>query len=59
MKLKKILMTGLLSSASLSVFAMIGTQQAQINNLKPFMVITLVALTLGLMAAYQKKLQHR
>jgi hypothetical protein len=38
--------------------ALIGAQQAQINNFKPFVVIVTVALILGAMAYYQKHLQH-
>jgi hypothetical protein len=58
MKLKKIIIAVILSSTSLSVLALMGEHQAQINNFKPFMVITIVTLLLGTMAAYQKHLQR-
>lgn len=58
MQLKKILISGLLSTTSLSVLALIGVKQAQINNFKPFLVITIVVLILGVTATYQKHLQH-
>lgn len=59
MQLKKILIGGLLSTTSLSVLALIGTKQAEINNFKPFLIITIIALILGVLAYYQKQLQHR
>ncbi|MBW5289511.1 hypothetical protein [Abyssogena phaseoliformis symbiont] len=43
----------------LSVLALIGAQQNQINNTKPFLIITIVALILGVMAYMQKYQQHR
>ncbi len=58
MQTRKLIIGGLLSTTSLSVLALIGAQQAQINNFKPFMVMVLVTLTLGMMATYQKHLQH-
>ncbi|MDC9715206.1 MAG: hypothetical protein PSN36_05265 [Gammaproteobacteria bacterium] len=58
MQLKQFIIGGLLSTISLSTLALMGTQQAQINNFKPFLVIILVALVLGVMAIYQKHLQH-
>ncbi len=57
MQTRKLIIGGLLSTTSLSVLALIGAQQAQINNFKPFVVIVLVALTLGVIATYQKHLQ--
>ncbi|BAS67441.1 hypothetical protein [Bathymodiolus septemdierum thioautotrophic gill symbiont] len=59
MQLKKILIGVLLSTTSLSVLALIGAKQAEINNGKAFVVITIVALILGAMAFYQKQLQPR
>ncbi|WXT99593.1 MAG: hypothetical protein Ctma_0293 [Catillopecten margaritatus gill symbiont] len=59
MQLKKIFIGGLLSTTSLSVLALIGSKQAEINNFKPFLVIASVALILGVMATYQKHLQYR
>ena len=58
MRTRKLIIGGLLSTTSLSVLALIGAQQAQINNFKPFMVIILVALVLGAIATYQKYLQN-
>ncbi|CAC9477156.1 hypothetical protein [bacterium endosymbiont of Bathymodiolus sp. 5 South] len=58
MHTRKFIIAGLLSTTSLSVLALIGAQQAQINNFKPFVVIVTVALILGAMAYYQKHLQH-
>lgn len=58
MQLKQFIMGGLLSTASLSALALIGVQQVQINNFKPFLVITVVVSILGVMAAYQKRLQR-
>lgn len=48
-----------LSVFSLSVLALMGTQQSQINNAKPFLIITIVALILGVIAYMQKYQQHR
>jgi uncharacterized membrane protein len=59
MRLKKIIVVGLSSTISLSVLALVGNQQAQINNFKPFLVITIVALILGSVAYYQKSLQRQ
>ncbi|SMN10739.1 hypothetical protein SPBRAN_914 [uncultured Candidatus Thioglobus sp.] len=56
---KKIIIGGLLFVFSLSVLAFVGSQQAQINNFKPFLVITVVALVLGTVAYYQKSLQNQ
>ncbi|AYQ56188.1 hypothetical protein BTHERMOSOX_1388 [Bathymodiolus thermophilus thioautotrophic gill symbiont] len=58
MQLKRFVIGGLLSTVSLSALALIGTQQAQINNFKPFLVITVVVSILGVMAIYQKRLQR-
>ncbi|SFV87638.1 hypothetical protein MNB_SUP05-SYMBIONT-5-1154 [hydrothermal vent metagenome] len=58
MKLKKLLIAGLVSTTSLSVLAFIGTKQAEISNFKPFAIIIIVALILGVVAYYQKQLQH-
>ncbi|CAC9494361.1 hypothetical protein [uncultured Gammaproteobacteria bacterium] len=58
MRTRKLIVGGLLSTTSLSVLALIGAQQAQINNFKPFMIIILVVLVLGAMATYQKYLQN-
>jgi hypothetical protein len=58
MHTRKLIIGGLLSTTSLSVLALIGAQQAQINNFKPFMVIILVVMVLGAMATYQKYLQN-
>ncbi|SMN00622.1 hypothetical protein SPONN_1814 [uncultured Candidatus Thioglobus sp.] len=55
----KIIIAGLLSVFSLSVLAFVGSQQAQLNNFKPFLVITVVAFTLGIVAYYQKSLQNQ
>ncbi|SMN13891.1 hypothetical protein BHECKSOX2_1082 [Bathymodiolus heckerae thiotrophic gill symbiont] len=59
MQLKQFTVGGLLSIVSLNTLALMDTQQVQINNFKPFLVITIVALVLGAMAIYQKHLQHR
>lgn len=56
--IKKLTLSILVSTTSLSVLALVGTQQAQINNTKPFLIITLVTLILGAMASYQKHLQR-
>ncbi|CAC9528896.1 hypothetical protein [uncultured Gammaproteobacteria bacterium] len=58
MRTRKLIVGGLLSTTSLSVLALIGVQQAQINNFKPFMIIILVVLVLSAMATYQKYLQN-
>ncbi|CAB5496120.1 hypothetical protein [uncultured Gammaproteobacteria bacterium] len=58
MRTRKLIVGGLLSTTSLSVLALIGAQQAQINNFKPFMIIILVVLVLSAMATYQKYLQN-
>jgi hypothetical protein len=42
MHTRKFIIAGLLSTTSLSVLALIGAQQAQINNFKPFVVIVTV-----------------
>ncbi|SMM97849.1 hypothetical protein SPONL_1495 [uncultured Candidatus Thioglobus sp.] len=55
----KIIIASLLSVFSLSVLAFVGSQQAQLNNFKPFLVITVVAFTLGIVAYYQKSLQNQ
>ncbi len=56
--IRKIIIGGLSSVFSLGVLALIGNQQAQINNFKPFLVITIVAFILGAMAYYQKSLSR-
>lgn len=58
MQLKKSIIIGILSTVSLSSLALMGSQQAQTNNLKPFLVIGIVTLILGAIATYQKYLQQ-
>lgn len=53
MQIRKLIIGGLLSITSLSVLALIDTQQAQTNSFKPFIAIVLVALTLGVIATYR------
>ncbi len=58
MQLKKSIIIGILSTVSLSSLALMGSQQVQTNNLKPFLVIGIVTLILGAIATYQKYLQQ-
>ncbi|CAB9539372.1 hypothetical protein [uncultured Gammaproteobacteria bacterium] len=58
MQFKQFIIGVLLSTVSLSALALIGTQQAQINNFKPFLIITVVVSILGAIATYQKRLQR-